>query len=101
MFTQTQTVTKTQIIGEPEFHITGDSTKGTRTLRITFPVKDSDGNPLPFITKTYTGQSFNNIYSKFASDRQLIEAVAPQFVKGVDVPENLENVVLEATETVV
>lgn len=92
---QPKIIATNQNIGEPEIHITGISTDGTRQMLVSFPVTDQDGVRIDTIVKTYDGQDYNDVYSIFNSDKTLISRVFTDENITADttkLPDNLVNV---------
>lgn len=74
-YNQPKVIADKQIFKEPEIHITGDSMNGSRQMTVVYPVENENGDRIDTISKTYTGQEFNEAYEAYHSDKGLSEKV--------------------------
>jgi len=93
---QPKIIAQSQVIGEPEIHITGESTNNTRNMIVSYPVFSETGERVDTIVQKYEDGEFNEVYANFFnSDKALVEKVmADQDIKvdTTEMPENLVNV---------
>jgi len=93
---QPKVVAQSQVIGEPEIHITGDSTNNTRQMIVSYPVFSETGERVDTIVQKYEDGAFNDVFANFFnSDKDLVEKVMEDqgiTVDTTEMPENLVNV---------
>lgn len=99
---QPKILATTQVIGEPEIHITGDSTQNTRQMIVSYPVFSETGERIDTIVQKYEDGEFNEVYANFFnSDKALVQKVMADqeiVVDTTEMPENLVNVEPSAPE---
>lgn len=93
---QPKTIAQSQVIGEPEIHITGESTQNTRNMIVSYPVFSETGERIDTIVQKYEDGEFNEVYANFFnSDKALVQKVMADQEIVVDtstMPENLVNI---------
>jgi hypothetical protein len=71
--------------------VNGDATKGERFATITIPMNDADGNFIEMKTSRISGEDFNDFWSNFSSDKNVIETLFPE-ADSSSIPDNIINV---------